>query len=262
MLARQLGRAAHQVVGDREGRAGRERHARHRARRGSWYSRIRRRQSARIVASSCTTSSGRQPALRSSAAHRAARGVEADAQLARGRDLHVDQPLLPARKQVEVVGRGRAAGEQQLAQAHAHRGVHRIRVEQAPDLVQLGQPAEERRLLHARHVARQRLRQVVVRVDEAGQHHLAPRVDAAVDRARARARPDRAIRSSSTSTWPSAWRERRRPSGPAAARRGSASASRARGRLAPQASCHFGFRFSRNARTPSSASSVRSSRSR
>ena len=89
--------------------------------RGSWYSRIRRGESARIVSSSWHDVVRGQAALALAPAHRAARGVEADAQLARGRDLDVDEPLLPAREEVEVVGGGRAAGEQQLAQAHAGR---------------------------------------------------------------------------------------------------------------------------------------------
>ena len=108
--------------------------------------------------------------------------MEADPELARRLDLGVDEALLPLREQVEVVRRGGAAREQQLPEADPRRGGHRGRVEVAPDLVELDQPAEERRLLHARDVARQHLGQVVVGVDEAGQDDLAARVDAAIDR--------------------------------------------------------------------------------
>jgi len=107
--------------------------------------------------------------------------VEADPELARRLDLGVDEAPLAFREEVKVVGGGRASREQQLADADARGGRDRGRVEVAPDLVELDQPAEERRLLHARDVARQHLRQVVVSVHEAGEHHLAARVDPAID---------------------------------------------------------------------------------
>ena len=93
--------------------------------RGSWYSRISRQrvgQDRLLVLAPRRRGAGRPG---SAPAHRAARGMEADAQLARGRDLDVDEPLLAAREQVQVVGGGGAAGEQQLAQAHARGRVHR-----------------------------------------------------------------------------------------------------------------------------------------
>ena len=148
--------------------------------RGSWYSRMSRRESARIDVFVLDDVVGGQAALALAAAHRAARGMEADAEVASGGDLGVDQALVPAREQVQVVGGGRAAGEEQLAQADARRHVHRLRVRVPPHLVELDQPSEERRLLHARHVAGERLRQVVVRVDEAGQDDLAAGVQAPV----------------------------------------------------------------------------------
>ena len=105
--------------------------------------------------------------------------MEADAQLARGLDLRVDEPVLAAGEEVQVIRAGRAPGQQQLGQAHAGGHAHAVGVDPAPDLVQLRQPAEQGRFLHRRDVARQRLRQVMVRVDEAGQHDLARGVDAA-----------------------------------------------------------------------------------
>ena len=124
---------------------------------------------------------GGQAALALPPAHRAAGGVEADAEVDRGRDLHVDEPLLAAGEQVEVIGGGGAAGEEQLAQAHPCRGVDGALVEAAPHVVQLAQPAEERGLLHPGHVAGEDLRQMVVSVHEAGKHHLAPGVDRPID---------------------------------------------------------------------------------
>ena len=106
--------------------------------------------------------------------------MEADAEIAGGGDLGVDQALVPAREQVEMVGGRGAAGEEQLAEADARRHLHRFRVRAAPHLVQLDEPSEERRLLHARHVAGEGLRQVMVRVHEAGQDDLAARVEAPV----------------------------------------------------------------------------------
>jgi hypothetical protein len=107
--------------------------------------------------------------------------VEPYAEGPRRRDLGVDEPVLAAREQVEVVGGGGAAREQQLAQAHLGRGLHRGRVQAPPHLVQLHQPAEERRLLHPRDVAGEGLRKVVVGVDEPGQGDLAASVHEVLD---------------------------------------------------------------------------------
>ena len=54
-------------------------------------------------------------------------------------------------------------------------------IEASPHVVELRQPAKERRFLHPRHVAGEDLRQMVVRVHEAGQHHLAAGIDLSVD---------------------------------------------------------------------------------
>jgi hypothetical protein len=182
VLAREVGGPPHQVVRHRKGRAGSERDPRHGPR-----PRI-------VVLADEPPRVGEdhvlrlhdvvrgQAALALAAAHRPARRVEADAEVAGGADLGVDETLVPAREEVEVVGGRRAAREQQLAEADARRHLHRFRVVAAPDLVQLDQPAEERRLLHARHVAGQGLREMMVRVDEAGQHDLAARVQAPVHR--------------------------------------------------------------------------------
>jgi len=83
------------------------------------------------------------------------------------------------RERVERLLRGVAPP---LLSAREEGAVVRRRVEVAPHLVELDQPAEERRFLDARDVAGQDLRQVVVGVDEAGQNHLSGRVDPSIDR--------------------------------------------------------------------------------
>ena len=138
-------------------------------------------ESARIVSLVLDHVVRRQAALAATPAHRAARRLEADPQLPRGLDLDVDQTLLAAREEVEVVRRRGAAGEQKLAEPDARRGGDSLLVDPTPDLVEASQPQEERRLLHPGHVARERLREVVVGVDEPGQHDLAASVQASED---------------------------------------------------------------------------------
>ena len=123
---------------------------------------------------------GRQPALAAPAAHRSPRGLEPDAEIAGGGDLDVDEARLAAGEEIEMVGGRGAAGQQQLAEADPRGGVDRIRRRPAPHLVELGEPGEERGLLHAGDVAGEGLRKVVVRVDEAGEDDLAPGVDRAL----------------------------------------------------------------------------------
>ena len=59
----------------------------------------------------------RQPARRLPAVHRAARGVEAQAQLAGGLDLGGEQVAAALGEDVVVVAGGGAAGQRQLAEA-------------------------------------------------------------------------------------------------------------------------------------------------
>jgi hypothetical protein len=97
-VARQLRRSLHQLRGHRKRRARRQRDPHHRT-------------GSRIVVLADEAPTvrenralvldhvvRRETALALAAAHRAARGLEPDAHLARGRDLDVDQALLPARE--------------------------------------------------------------------------------------------------------------------------------------------------------------------
>ncbi len=159
--------------------------------RGSWCSRISRSESARMAASSWQHSSGGRPPWLRPRLIEPRVGWKRMPSSRAARDLDVDEARLAAGEEVEVVGRGGAAGQQQLGEAHPHGGVHGRPVPAHPDVVELGQPAEQRRLLHARHVAGQDLGQVVVGVDQARQGHLAARVDHAlglVEAGRRRAR--------------------------------------------------------------------------
>ena len=116
-----------------------------------------------------------KPTVRHAEVHRAARRDDADPELSRGLHLGLEDPLPPAREDVVVVEDGRAAREGELGEPCARRGVLGLRVDPGPDGIELAQPREEVGLLRAR--ARQRLVQVVMRVDQPGGHDRAPQVD-------------------------------------------------------------------------------------
>ena len=120
----------------------------------------------------------RQPALRLAEVHRAARGDDADAELARRAHLRLDEPARPARKHVVVVEDGRAARQRELGESGARRRVHRLLVDAGPDRIERLEPREEVGLL--RPGPRERLVEVVVRVDEAGRDDCAAEIDTLV----------------------------------------------------------------------------------
>ena len=140
-----------------------------------------------------------KPAVRHAEVHRAARRDDADPELSRGLHLGLEDPLAPAREDVVVVEDGRAAREGELGEPCARRGVLGLRVDPGPDGIELAQPREEVGLLRAS--ARQRLVQVVMRVDQPGGHDRAPQVDSWRDPVRTGARSRRSI-APSTSTQP------------------------------------------------------------
>ncbi len=74
-----------------------------------------------------------------------------------------------------VVEHCRAAGERELREPRARGRVHRLLVDPGPDGIERTQPFEEVRLLRTR--ARERLVQVVMRVDEARRDDGAAEVD-------------------------------------------------------------------------------------
>ena len=195
--ARERGRLLHQPRRDRERRARRDRELHACAgRRASAASRS---VSASTASSVLDELVGRQAAVGLAEVHRAARGDDADAELARRLHLGLDEPGAPAREDVVVVEDRRAAGERELGEPGARGRVLRLRVDPRPDRVELAQPREEVGLLRPR--ARERLVEVVVRVDEPGRDDRAAEVDALVASGSAPA-ADAATRPSSTSSQP------------------------------------------------------------
>ena len=79
--------------------------------------------------------------------------------------------------EVEVVRRAGAAGLQELAHREDRRPVDRLPVDLLPDLVEVDQPVEELCVLHGGEIARERLEEVVVRVDEPRHDHVVRAVD-------------------------------------------------------------------------------------
>ena len=109
---------------------------------------------------------GRQPALAFPQAHRAPAGLEADADLLRGPNLVVNAVAALGGIDVEVVGRGGAAGEHQLGQPHQRAGVDRLRGQPGPDGVERLEPLEQGGVLRSGHGPGQGLVEVVVGVDQ------------------------------------------------------------------------------------------------
>ena len=119
---------------------------------------------------------GRQAAVAAAEVHRAAAGVEAQADLARRLDLDREQVAAVAREEVVVVGGGRAARAGERDEPGARGGLLDRLVDVRPDRVELLQPLEQRVVL--REPARGPLVEVVVAVDEAGRGEQAAAVDA------------------------------------------------------------------------------------
>ena len=110
--------------------------------------------------------------------HRAARGDQPHAQLARRGHLRLDEVAAAAREDVVVVEHRRAAGERELGKAGLRGRVLGLGVDPRPDGIEGLQPGEEVGLLGAG--ARERLVQVVVGVDEAGSDEGAAEILAVV----------------------------------------------------------------------------------
>ena len=162
--SRELGRLGHQLLGDAERRARRERDPDHGVRRRvvEAVDRLGAGLEDRVAVLGDLV--GRQAALRLPEVHAAAARVEAHVQLARGLDLDREQVAGAAREDVVVVGARAAAGARQRGQPGAGGGALDVAVDARPHGVELLQPLEQRRLL--RHAARGPLVEVVVAVDE------------------------------------------------------------------------------------------------
>ncbi len=110
---------------------------------------------------------GRQPAVLDRQRHRTSRGMEPHPDVGRRLDLCGQQVTGTPGMQVEMVGRGGAAGERQFGEAHPCRHVHRLGVDAAPPRIQRLQPPEQRLVGHRRERPREVLEQVMMGVDEA-----------------------------------------------------------------------------------------------
>ena len=127
---------------------------------------------------------GRQPAVLYREAHGAARHRHTQTQRARFLDLDVDRVLEARRKQIVMVGSGRAAGKQKFDQRHAHREAQLVGPYPSPDRIERDEPGDQIRLQAGRMRANQRLIEMMVGVDEAGKHDVARGVEGLVDRKR------------------------------------------------------------------------------
>jgi hypothetical protein len=169
VLSGQPRRLDEQLVGDREGRARRERQPAH----GEALGVVEQVDDALAVLEDLVGLLDhvvrRQAALALAARHRAPGGVEARAQLPGALDGLVEElGGLALGEDVEVVGDGGAAGEQQLADAELRADAHVLGGQLAPDLVEADQPVEELGVLYVGQVLLEGLVQVVVGVDHAG----------------------------------------------------------------------------------------------
>ncbi len=170
--ARQCKALAHEVGRDGEGRAGREHDTQHAVASGVV---VRLDQAARVAQDRLLILDDAirwQAAFGFANGHRAARGVEAEAQLARRLDLVVEPGAVGP--EVGVVAGGRAAGEHQLGDGDARTDGDGLGGHASPDGVVDAQPGEEVGVLRGGEVAGEGLVEVVVGVDQPRQdHHVA-----------------------------------------------------------------------------------------
>ncbi len=87
-----------------------------------------------------------------------------------------------------MVGRRGAPGQQQFGHRHGHGRLQGVRSEPSPHRIQTLQPGEQFGIRHRRPSARERLVEVVMRVDQAGQHHVGGGVENPVVPCRLRSR--------------------------------------------------------------------------
>ena len=132
----------------------------------------------------------RQTALRAPDGHRTARGMKAQTDIARSFDLVVDAAAVGP--QIRVVARGRAAGKQQLGAGDRGRATQRRGRQASPDRIERDEPIEQLDVLRSRHGARERLIEMMMRVDEPRHDETTARIDDALGvlAGDARIRPD------------------------------------------------------------------------
>ena len=116
---------------------------------------------------------GRQAALADAYAHCAAGRVKAQAHFATGMDRVVEAHVV--RKQIQMIARRRATRQHQLRHPDFRGYICCICRQTRPDGIQRVEPREQIGVLRER--PRQRLKQVMMGVDEPWQHHVSTAID-------------------------------------------------------------------------------------
>ena len=120
------------------------------------------------VSVSLDTIVGRQTACRLAEGHAPAAGMDAYAQRFRGFQNGFQAHIAALGKEVEVIVRRGAAGEQQFTNADHGRRFDGFIIYMLPALVELGEPSKQRHVLNAFQTAGQCLVEVMVRIDQTG----------------------------------------------------------------------------------------------
>ena len=115
---------------------------------------------------------GRQAAIALRAVHRAAREQRAHAEPLGDADLDVDRVLEPGRKDIVMIRRRGAAGQQQFRHRDRHAKLQRLGRQPRPHRVERLQPGKQLAVHRGRNGTGQRLIEMMVGVDQARQHHM------------------------------------------------------------------------------------------
>ena len=129
---------------------------------------------------------GLQAAVLLGNAHRSARDRHAQAELRRLFDLDVDRVREVRGKEIVMIGRGRAAGQHQFDQRHPDRDAQGLGRHAIPHPLHRNQPGNELLAEACGMGARQRLVEVMMRVDKPRQHDMARGVERRIGRNRGR----------------------------------------------------------------------------
>ena len=170
---------AHQPLVDRERRTGRERDRGFaRPGPGSWNSFSTRSLSARMASSSCTTRIGRQAAMPSDRRFIEPRVTVMRIPSARASSTSMSTASSrPRREEIMMIGRRRAARQHQFGQGETHGDAQLMRLQPRPDRIERHQPGKQFLVDRRRVGACQRLIEMMMGVDEAGQHDMARGVE-------------------------------------------------------------------------------------
>ena len=119
----------------------------------------------------------REPAVALRQVHRAAGEDRADAEPPGYRNLDVDGVFEAGREHVVVIGGRGAAGQQQLRHRGGHGKLQRLRGEPSPDRIERLEPGKQLAVERRGQRPRQRLVEMMVRVDQARNDHVGAGVE-------------------------------------------------------------------------------------